>query len=43
MSKLVVDQGAYMITPCNFSICDTTTGVLDIESPVYIYNSLQRL
>ena len=23
--QLVADQGTYMITSCNFSICDTTT------------------
>ena len=38
--QLVVDQSAYMITPCNFSICDTITWVLDIESLVHICNSL---
>ena len=30
-----------MITLCDFSICDITTWVLDIESPVHICNSLQ--
>ena len=33
-------QGNYMITPCNFSICDTTVWVLDIESSFHIYNSM---
>ena len=32
-----------MITPYNFSIYDTTTWILDIESPINICNSLQRL
>ena len=32
-----------MITPCSFSICDTTNWVLDTESPIHICNSLQRL
>ena len=41
--QLVASQGAYMITPYNFSICDTTIWILDIESPVHICNSLQRL
>ena len=38
--QLVASQGAYMIIPYNFSICDTTTWVLDIESSVHICNSL---
>ena len=41
--QLVANQGAYMITPCNFSICDTTIWILDIRSPVHICNSLQGL
>ena len=32
-----------MITLYNFFVCDTTTQVLDIESPINIYNLLQRL
>ena len=32
-----------MIMPCNFSIYDTTTWVLDTGSPIYICNSLQGL
>ena len=32
-----------MITLCNFSICDITTWVLNTESLVHIYNSLQGL
>ena len=32
-----------MITPCNFSICDSTTWVLDNESSFNICNSLQGL
>ena len=32
-----------MITPCNFSIYDTMTWVLDTKSPLHIYNSLQGL
>ena len=32
-----------MITPCNFSICNSIIWVLDIESPFNIYNSLQDL
>ena len=32
-----------MITIYNFSICDSTTWVLDIGSPFNIYNSLQGL
>ena len=32
-----------MITPCNFSLIDTMTRVLDIESPIHICNSLQDL
>ena len=41
--QLVADQGAYMITPYNFSICDTTIWILDTENPVHICNSLQKL
>ena len=41
--QLVADQSTYIITPCNFSICDTTTWILDTGSPIYIYNSLQGL
>ena len=41
--QLVAGQRAYMITPCNFSTCDTTTWVLDTESPIHICNSLQEL
>ena len=36
-------QGNYMITSCNFSICDTTAWVLDTESPYHICNSMQGL
>ena len=36
-------QGTYMITPCNFSICDTSAWVLDTESPYHICNSMQGL
>ena len=32
-----------MITPCNFSVCDTITWVLNIESSINICNSLQGL
>ena len=32
-----------MITPCNFSICDTMIWVLDTGSPINICNSLQGL
>ena len=32
-----------MITPYSFSICDTTNWVLDTESLIHIYNSLQGL
>ena len=32
-----------MIPPCNFSVCDTLTWVLDIGSPYHICNSLQDL
>ena len=32
-----------MITPCNFSLIDTMTWVLDTESLIHIYNSLQSL
>ena len=32
-----------MITLCNFSVYDTTISVLNIESSIDIYNSLQRL
>ena len=32
-----------MITPCNFSLFDTMTWVLDTDSPIHIYNSLQGL
>ena len=39
----VASQGICMITPCNFSIYDTMTWVLDIDSPINIYNLLQRL
>ncbi len=39
----VADQGIYMITPCNFSICDNSTWVLDTGSPFNICNSLQGL
>ena len=32
-----------MITPYNFSICDTTAWVLDTGSPYHICNSMQDL
>ena len=32
-----------MITLCNFSVFDIITWVLDIGSPINIYNSLQNL
>ena len=32
-----------MITPCNFSICDTSAWVLDTRSPYHICNSMQGL
>ena len=32
-----------MIVSYNFSICDNTTWILNIESSIYIYNLLQRL
>ena len=32
-----------MITPYNFSICDTATWILDTESSIHICNSLQEL
>ena len=32
-----------MITPYSFSVCNTTNCVLDIGSPIHIYNSLQGL
>ena len=32
-----------MITPCNFSIFDTMIWVLNTDSPINIYNSLQGL
>ena len=41
--QTVTSQGTYMITPYNFSICDTTIQVLDTESPINICNSLQGL
>ena len=41
--QLVADQDAYMITPCNFCICDTTIWVLDTENLVHICNLLQEL
>ena len=36
-------QGNYMITLCNFFICDTTAWVLDTGSPYHICNSMQGL
>ena len=36
----VVGQGTYVITPCSFSIYDTTNWVLDTKSPIHICNSL---
>ena len=36
----VAGQGTYVITPCSFSICDTTNWVLDTESLIHICNSL---
>ena len=39
----VAGQGTYVITPCSFSICDTTNWVLDTGSPIHICNSLQEL
>ena len=41
--QVVADQGCYMIIPCNFSICDTSTWVLDTGSLVHICNMLQGL
>ena len=41
--KQAVAQSNYMITPCNFFICDTMIWVLDTESPINICNSLQGL
>ena len=41
--QAVAGQGIYMITPCSFSISDTTNFVLDTGSPIHIYNSLQGL
>ena len=38
--QVVSSQDIYMITPCNFSVCDTTTSVLDTESLINICNSL---
>ena len=32
-----------MINPCSFSICDTTSWVLDTKSPYHVCNSLQGL
>ena len=32
-----------MIAPCNFSICESTTWILDIGSPINICNSLLGL
>ena len=40
---MVAGQDTYMITPCNFSIYDTTIWILDTESPTNIYNLLQDL
>ena len=37
---MVAGQGSYMITLYNFSVCDTTTWVLDTKSS--ICNVLQR-
>ena len=39
----VAGQGTYVITPCSFSICDTTNWVLDTGSPYHICNSMQGL
>ena len=41
--QIIAGQDTYMIAPYNFSVCDTTTWVLDIESPTNICNSLQKL
>ena len=40
---MVASQSTYMIILYNFSICDTTTWVLDTESPYHICNSMQGL
>ena len=32
---MIAGQGTYIIILCNFSLCDTTTWVLDTESPTY--------
>ena len=39
----ITGQSTYMITLYNFSIYDTTTWILDIESSIHICNSLQKL
>ena len=41
--QAVVGKGIYMITLCNFSICDITDWILDTGSPYHICNSLQGL
>ena len=41
--QVIATEGNCMITPCNFSIYDSTNWVLDIESLINIYNSLQEL
>ena len=40
--QTVALQDTYMITLCNFSSCNTNIWVLDIESLINIYNSLQE-
>ena len=41
--QVIASQSFYIITLYNFSVCDTTTWVLDIGSPINICNSLQGL
>ena len=41
--QAVAVQGAYMIFPCNFTICDTAKWVLYTKSLIHICNSLQGL
>ena len=38
--QIIMGQDTYMITPYNFSICDTTIWVLDTESSIHICNLL---
>ena len=41
--QMIAGQDTYIITHCNFSVCNTTTWILYIENLIHIYNLLQGL